>query len=117
MIRLIFVNAQNLKQVPNLDLELKKLIESLNLNKTFGYNHALIWIQNEEKKRNIFEKDFFKLMIHSVSKKTMKNFRKHKYIKLVATKTRRNYLVSEPNYHTTKYLLTIEMKRNTYTHE
>ena len=24
MIRLIFVNAQNLKQVPNLDLELKK---------------------------------------------------------------------------------------------
>ena len=53
-------------------------------------------------------------MIHSVSKKTMKNFRKHKYIKLVATKTRRNYLVSEPNYHTTKYLLTIEMKRNTY---
>ena len=56
-------------------------------------------------------------MIHSVSKKTMKNFRKHKYIKLVATKTRRNYLVSEPNYHTTKYLLTIEMKRNTYTHE
>ena len=30
--------------------------------------------------------------------------RKHRYIKPVATKARRNYLVSEPNYHTTKNL-------------
>ena len=36
-------------------------------------------------------------------------------IKLVATERRRNYLVSEPNYHTTKFftenLLAIEMKK------
>ena len=43
------------------------------------------------------------------------NMRKYRYIKLVTTEKRRNYLVSEPNYHTikffTKKLLTIEMRR------
>ena len=38
-------------------------------------------------------------------------------IKLVTTERRRNYLVSEPNYHTTKFftenLLAIEMKKKT----
>ena len=45
--------------------------------------------------------------------KTMENARKHRYIELVKTERRRNYLVSEPNYHTrncfTEYLLAIEM--------
>ena len=48
--------------------------------------------------------------------KTMENVRKHRDIKLVTTERRRNYLVSEPNYHTTKFftknLLLIEMKKN-----
>ena len=47
--------------------------------------------------------------------KAMENVRKHRYIKLVTTEARTNYLVPEPNYHTTKYfsinLLAIEMKR------
>ena len=34
---------------------------------------------------------------------TMENVRKHRDIELVTTKRRRNYLVSEPNYHTTKF--------------
>ena len=34
--------------------------------------------------------------------KTIKNVRKHRDIKLVTTEARRNYLVSEPNYHTKK---------------
>ena len=46
--------------------------------------------------------------------KTMENVKKHRSIKLVATERRRNYLVSKPNYHTTKFftenLLTKEMK-------
>ena len=63
-----------------------------------------------------FEKDFFKLMNNAVwKKKTMEKIRKHRYIKLVTTSKRRNYLVSEPNYHTTKWfsenLLAIEMKK------
>ena len=33
----------------------------------------------------------------------MENVRKQRNIKLVATERRRNYLVSEPNYHTTKF--------------
>ena len=45
----------------------------------------------------------------------MENVRKHRDIKLVTTNKKRNYLVSEPNYHTTKLfsenLLVIEMKK------
>ena len=47
--------------------------------------------------------------------KNIKNVRKHGDIKLVAAEKRRNYLVSEQNYHTTKffteYFLAIEMKK------
>ena len=45
----------------------------------------------------------------------MENVRKYKNIKLVTTKRKINYLVSESNYHTTNFfkenLLTIEMKK------
>ena len=35
--------------------------------------------------------------------KTMENVKKHRDIKLVTTDKRRNQLLSEPNYHTTKW--------------
>ena len=45
----------------------------------------------------------------------MANVRKHRDIKLATTERRRNYLVSKPNYHTTKVftenLLAMEMKK------
>ena len=54
-------------------------------------------------------------------KKTLENVRKPKDIKLVTAKRRRNCLVSEPNFHTTKFftenLLAIEMKKNRNTYE
>ena len=54
-------------------------------------------------------------MNNSVFGKTIENVRKHRDIKLVRTDKRRNQLVSEPNYHTTKCfsenLLAIEMKK------
>ena len=47
--------------------------------------------------------------------KTIENVRKYRDIKLVTTEGRRTYLVSEPNYHTTKFfietLLAIKMKK------
>ena len=47
--------------------------------------------------------------------KTMEHVRKHGDIKLVTTDQRRNQLVSEPYYHTTKWfsenLLAMEMKK------
>ena len=47
----------------------------------------------------------------------MENVRKHRDIKLATTEKRRNYLVSEPNYHTTKFftenVLATEIKKIT----
>ena len=46
--------------------------------------------------------------------KTIENVRKHRNMKLVTTGRKRNYLVSQPNYHTpkffTEHLLAIELK-------
>ena len=45
----------------------------------------------------------FKLLNNSIFGKSMENVRKHGDIKLVITERRRNYLVSELNYQTTKF--------------
>ena len=54
-------------------------------------------------------------MNKAVFGKTVENVRNDRDIKLVTTERRRNYLVSEPNYHTTKFftenLLAVEIKR------
>ena len=70
--------------------------------------------------KNDFEKKMFKLMNNAVLEKTMENMRKHRDIRLVTKERRRNYLVSEPNYHTTKFFHRTsitnsnEKTRNTY---
>ena len=54
-------------------------------------------------------------MNNAVFENAIENVRKGREIKLVTTEAKRNYLVSEKNYHTTKIfssiLLAIEMKR------
>ena len=54
-------------------------------------------------------------MINAVFGKTMESVRKHRHIKLVTTERRRNYLVSEANYHNRKFiaenLFAIEMRK------
>ena len=56
-------------------------------------------------------------MNNAVFGKTMENVRKHRDVKLIKTERRRNYMVSEPNYHTTKVftekVLAIELKKKT----
>ena len=69
--------------------------------------------QRQKAKDNV-EKDFFKLMNAIV----FGECKKYRDIKLVTTERRRNYLVSELTYHTTKCftenLLAIEMKNLKY---
>ena len=63
----------------------------------------------------ILKNIFFKLINNSVFEKTVENVGKHRDIKLGTTQKRRNYLVSEPNYHKIKFftenLLAIEMRQ------
>ena len=70
---------------------------------------------NTKLRKKKFEKDFFKLMNNAVFGKTMGNVRKHRNIKLVTIKRRRNYLVPEANYHTTMFftenLVAIEIQK------
>ena len=99
------VHIRSLKQALNHGLILKKVHRVIQF-----YQEA--WLKpyidtNTEKRKdakNDLEKDFFKMMNNAVFD-----------IKLVRTDKRRNRLVSEPNYHTTKWfsekLLAIEMKK------
>ena len=60
----------------------------------------------KKKAKNDFEKDFFNLMV---------KVKKCRDSKLVTTEKRRTYLISEPNYHSTKFisenLLTITLRK------
>ena len=71
----------------------------------YGQNHILILVL--KKAKNDFEEDFFKLINNAVFGKTMETVRKLRDIKLVTTERRRNYLASEPNYHTPSFLQNI----------
>ena len=74
-----------------------------------------------KKAKNGSEKDFLKMMNHAAFAKTMKNVIKHRDIKLVTKKKRRDHLASEPNYHTAKLfvenLLAIETKKTKQTNK
>ena len=54
-------------------------------------------------------------MINAAFSNTVDNVGKHRDIKLVRTKRRRNYLISDPSYYTKKFftenVLAIEMKK------
>ena len=110
------VHIRALKQALNHGLILKKVHRVIKFNQR-AWLKSYIDMNTKYRKeaKNEFEKDFFKLMNNSVFGKTMENVRKHRDIKLVTTEERRNKLVSEPNYHTTKHfsenLLAIEMKK------
>ena len=94
----------------------KKLHAVININQK-AWLEPYIKMSTDLRKiaKNDFEIIFFKLMNNAVFRKTIENVRKHRDIKLVTTERRRNYLVSEPNYITTKFstenLLAISIKK------
>ena len=98
-------HIKNLKQALNHGLILKKVHRVIKLNqKAWSKPYIDMNTKLRQKVKNNFEQYFFKPMNNAVFGKTMENVRKHRNIKLVTKERRRNYLVSEPNYHTTKYL-------------
>ena len=102
MIKKYIAHIRTLKQASYHGLILKKL------HKVIKFNRKL-WLKSyidmntkfRTEANNDFEKGIFKLKNNLVFGKYMENVRKHRDIKLVTTNKRRNYLVSEPNYHMT----------------
>ena len=112
------IHKENLKQALNHGLVLKKVHGVIKFTQNAWLKPYIDMNTDLRKKaKNDFEKYFLKLMNNAVFGKIMENVRKHRDIKLVTTKRKRDYLVSEPNYHTTKFftkhLLAIEMKKKT----
>ena len=110
------VHIRSLKQALAHGLVLKKLLRVIQFNQeAWLKRYTDMNTELTKKVKNDFEKDFFKLMNNAVFGKTMENVRKQRDIKLVTTDKRRNQLVTEPNYHTTKWfsenLLANEIKK------
>ena len=101
----------NLKQALNHGLILKKAHRVIKFNQK-AWLEPYIKMNTDLRKiaKNDFENIFFKLMNNEVFGKTMENVRKHRDIKLITTESRRNFLVLEPNYHTTKFLQNIYLQ-------
>ena len=116
MIKNYVDHISSLKQALNHGLILKKVHRVIKFSQSAWLKENIdMNTEYRMNAKNDFEKDFFKLMIRAVFGKTMENERRHRDIKLVTNDTKRNKLVSEPNYHTTKWfsenLLAIEMKK------
>ena len=110
------IHIRKLKQAVNRRLILKKAHRVINFNqKTSIKPYIDMNTKLRQKTKNNSEKHFFKLMNNTVFGKNMENVREHRHIKLVTTERRRNYLLSESNYHTTKFftenLLATEMRK------
>ena len=108
------IHKKNLKQVLSYGLVLKKLHRIIrSKQKSWLKLHIDIKTNQRKKNKHWFWKMLFKLMSNSA--RTMENVIKQRDNKLVTTERRKSYLVSEPNYHTTKFftenLLRIEMEK------
>ena len=106
------IHKRALKQAINHGLKLEKVHKIIEFDQE-AWLKPYIDINTDLRKqaKNDFEKDIFKLMNKSVFGKTMENVRNHRDIKIVTMDKRRSILASEPNYHISKYLLIMEMKK------
>ena len=106
------IHTRALKQAINHGLKLEKVHKIIEFDQE-AWLKPYIDINTDLRKqaKNDFEKDIFKSMNKSVFGKTMENVRNHRDIKIVTMDKRRSILASEPNYHISKYLLIMEMKK------
>ena len=99
----LYDKENSLKQPLNYGLILKIVHRVTQFNQEAWFKPNIDMNTELRKQAKITSRRFlYKLMNNSVFGKTMQNVRKHSDIKLIATDKRRNQLVSEPNYHTTK---------------
>ena len=99
------VHISGFKEELNHGLKLKMIHGILQLNQKAWLNTYIEMNTKLTSEAKIeFEKDFFRLMNNSVFGKTIENLRKQRDIKLVTDNKQRNKLLSEPNYHTIKYI-------------
>ena len=102
-----------MKQALNHGLIFKKVHRVIQFNQeTWLKEYIDMNTELRKQAKNDFEKDFFKLMNNYVFGKNMEYVRKNRAIKLVSTDKKRNQLVSEPNYHTTKIFRKLISNRN-----
>ena len=95
------IHIRNLKEALNHGLVLKKVHRVNKFNQNAWLKPCIVMNRDLRKKaNNDFEKTFFN---NAVFKKAIENVRKYTDTKLVTTERKRNYLVSEPHYHTTKF--------------
>ena len=91
------IHIKNLKQALNYGLIWKKVHRVIRFNQKDWLKPCIdMNTELRQKANSNLEKYFFKLINNAVFGKTMKNMRKYKDLKLVATGKRRNYLVSGP---------------------
>ena len=88
------IPIRNLKEALNHELVLKKVHEMIKFNQNACLKPYInINTDLRKKGKNYFENFFFKLMNNACFGKNMKNVRKYRDVKLVATERTRNYLV------------------------
>ena len=111
------IHIRNLKKSLNHGLILKKVYRVIKFNQNVWLKPYIDMNTKLRKQaKNKFVEYFFQPLNNEVFGKTMENVRKHRNIKLVTTERQRNYLVSEPNYHTTKFF-TENVKKNSNINE
>ena len=110
------IRTKNLKQALNHGAGLKKVHRVIKFDRNTWLKPYIDMNSKLKKAKNIFAGDFLKLMSNAAFGKTLENVRKHRNIKLKTIERRRNYSLSQPNYHTTKFftenLLAIEMRKS-----